>query len=240
MVALIVIGIVLGFLLLDLGIQYYEKKRAAAKAPAIDLQPAAARLDPSKLLSDFLMPLGFFFHPGHTWARIHDKGMITVGADDFAQKVLGKIDRVSLPKVGQVLKSNAPAFKITQGQKEATFSAPVTGTVLEVNEHLRNNPGLIKEEPYKSGWVFKVQPSSIADDLKPLFIADKAVQWLKKEIAAFRDFLVEAAGKDSELGVTVADGGVPISGVMEELGTTQWNEFQQRFLNTENRGGKQR
>jgi glycine cleavage system H lipoate-binding protein len=235
MIALTVIGIVLGFLLLDLAIQRYEKRKAAAKA-VIELEPAAGRTA-KELLSDFLMPLGFFFHPGHTWARIHDKGLVTVGADDFAQKALGRIDRVNLPKVGQELKSNTPAFKIIQGDKEATFSAPINGTVLEVNEQLKNNPGLIKAHPYKTGWVYKVKPSSIADDLKPLYIADKAVQWLKKEIAAFRNFLMDAAGKDSQLGLTVADGGVPISGVMEEFGPADWKNFQQRFLNADAKGG---
>lgn len=188
MVGLAVIAIILGFLLLDLGIQYWEKKRATAKAPIYALRPAAPQWNPAKLLSDFLMPLGVFFHPGHTWVRIHDKGTVTVGADDFAQKVLGRIDRVRLPQVGQELKSNSPAFSVVQGQKEATFAAPVNGTVLEVNENLLRNPTLLKDQPYKGGWVMRVKPSSIGDDLKSLTIADKAVLWLKKEVGGTARF----------------------------------------------------
>lgn len=235
MVALAVIGIVIGFLLLDLAIQYLSKI-GEARAPAIATRLATAPLNPGKLLSDFLMPLGFFFHPGHTWVRIQDKGLVTVGADDFAQKALGRIDQVRLPSVGQELKANLPAFAIIQGQKEATFSAPVSGTVLEVNEDLSRNPGLMKDQPYKSGWVLKVRPSSIADDLKPLHIADKAVQWLKEEIIALRDFIVEVAGRESELGATVADGGVPVSGVMERFEGSDWKKFQERFLSVGNLG----
>jgi len=235
MVALTVVGIIIGFLLLDLGIQYLGK-RATAKAPVYTIRPAAAQWNPAKLLSDFLMPLGFFFHPGHTWVRIHDRGTVTVGADDFAQRVLGKIDRVTLPRVGQELKSNSPAFKVIQGQKEATFAAPVNGTVLEVNEDLLRNPELLKNQPYKTGWVLKVRPSSIGDDLKSMVIADNAVQWLKREVGAFRDFLVEVAGRNSELGTTLADGGVPVSGVMEQFGPADWKKFQQRFLSVDGRG----
>jgi glycine cleavage system H lipoate-binding protein len=233
MIALTVIGIVLGFLLLDLGIQYFENRKAARATAAI---PQAVPSTPKKLLSNFLMPLGYFFHPGHTWARIQEKGLVTVGADDFAHKALGRIDRVSLPKVGQELKSNSPAFKIVQGQKEATFTAPINGTVLEVNEALLKNPGLLKEKPYKTGWVMKMRPSSISDDLKPLLIADKAVQWLKGEVGAFRDFLVGIAGQGSELGTTVADGGTPISGVLEEFDATQWKKFEKRFLSNHSAG----
>lgn len=239
MVAVTVIGIIMGFLLLDLGIQYYTK-RAAARAPALAGRPGIAGFNPKKLLSDFLLPLGFFFHPGHTWARIQDQGVVTVGADDFAQKVLGRIDRVHLPQVGQELKANSPAFSVIQGQKEAAFAAPVSGTVLEVNEDLIRNPDLMKTQPYKAGWAFKVQPSSIADDLKPLHIADRAVEWLKKEIGRFRDFIVEVAGRESELGTTVADGGVPVSGVMEHFQAPDWHKFQQRFLTVENEGSMQR
>ena len=233
MVAITVIGIIVAFLLLDLGIRYFTRRAAA---PAAAIQAAASRFNPKNLLSNFLMPLGFFFHPGHTWVRIQDKGLVTVGVDDFSQKVLGKIDRVGLPRVGQELKANSPAFNIIQGQKKATFVAPVSGTVLEVNEDLNRNPGLMKDQPYKAGWIFKARPSSIADDLKPLHIADKAVQWLKKEIGSFRDFIVEVAGRESELGATVADGGVPVSGVMEQFSAADWNKFQQRFLSVENEG----
>ena len=235
MAAIIVIGIVIGFLLLDLGIQYFGK-RAAVKAPAAVIQTAVAQLNPKKLLSDFLIPLGFFFHPGHTWVNIQEKGSIIVGADDFAQKALGRIDHVDLPRVGQELRVNSPAFVVRQGQKEAAFAAPVNGTVLEVNKNLNFNPGLMKDQPYKDGWVIKVQPSSIADDLQPLYIADKAVQWLRKEINAFRDFIVEVAGRNSELGATVADGGVPVNGVMDEFGTADWKRFQQHFLRVANEG----
>jgi glycine cleavage system H lipoate-binding protein len=233
MIALTVIGIVLGFLLLDLVIQYYENRKAASATAAI---PQKVSLNPKKLLSDFLMPLGYFFHPGHTWARIQEKGLVTVGADDFAHKALGRIDRIALPKVGQELKSNTPAFKLVQGQKEASFSAPVNGTVLEVNEKLIKNPELLKEQPYKTGWVLKMRPSSISEDLKPLYIADKAVSWLKTEIGAFRDFLVNIAGQGTELGTTVADGGIPISGVLEEFDSAEWKKFEQRFLSNHSTG----
>jgi glycine cleavage system H lipoate-binding protein len=233
MIALTVIGIILGFLLLDLGIQYFENRKAARATSAI---PQTATFDPKKLLSDFLMPLGYFFHPGHTWARIQEKGLVTVGADDFAHKALGRIDRITLPKVGQELRLNSPAFKIIQGQKEASFVAPVNGTVLEVNEKLIQNPSLLKEQPYKTGWVLKMRPTSISDDLKPLFIADKAVKWLKSEIGALRDFLVGIAGQGTELGTTVADGGIPVSGVLEEFDSAEWKKFEKRFLSNHNSG----
>jgi hypothetical protein len=78
MVTLAVVGIITGFLLLDLGIQYLGK-RARAKASVCAIRPTAAQWNPAKPISDFLMPLGFFFRPGHTWIRIHDRGTVTAG-----------------------------------------------------------------------------------------------------------------------------------------------------------------
>lgn len=224
MVAFTVIVLIFGFILLDLAIQYYNKGRAAQL-------PATIASYVEELLSDFLMPLGYFFHPGHTWARIKENGEITIGPDDFVQKSLGKIDSVSLPKVGQVLNANSPAFELLQNGKKVTFNAPISGTVIAVNDQLKDAPSQIKGEPYESGWIARIQPSSAATELKALMIADSANKWLKKEIAALRDFMVDIAGQKSELGVTIADGGVPVSGVLQEFGESEWGKFQDRFLN---------
>ncbi len=224
MIALTVLFIIFGFILLDLAIQYYNKGRTAEL-------PAKIASHVEDFLSDFLMPLGFFFHPGHTWARIRNDGEIIIGSDDFVQKSLGRVDGISLPKVGQVLNANSPAFELFQGKKKVTFNAPISGTVTAVNDRLTEAPNKINNEPYESGWVARIQPSSAPKDLKELYIADSAGQWLKKEIASLRDFVVNIAGQKSELGVTIADGGVPISGVLQEFGETEWSKFQQQFLN---------
>jgi glycine cleavage system H lipoate-binding protein len=224
MVAVTVIALIVAFILLDMGIQYFRKARMSEM-----VSHASTKVE--ELLSDFLMPLGVFFHPGHTWVRIQDRGEIIVGTDDFVQKSLGTIDRVELPKVGSTVRSNSPAFRLFQGSKYATFLAPINGTVIAVNEQVKQNPEVMKDQPYESGWVMKIKPSSAAEDLKSLMIADPAVKWLKREVSAFRDFLSEIAGKKSELGLTLADGGIPISGVMEGFGNSEWNSFQQNFLN---------
>ena len=226
MVALTVLALIFGFIILDLAIQYYNNGRAAEL-------PAKIASHVEDLLSDFLMPLGFFFHPGHTWARIKDNGEITIGPDDFVQKSLGNIDGVRLPKVGQVLNANSPAFELLQSGKKVTFNAPISGTVIAVNDQLMEAPHKINNQPYESGWIARIQPSSVTKELKALMIADSAGQWLRKEIAALRDFMVDIAGQKSELGVTIADGGVPISGVLQEFGETEWNKFQQQFLNNQ-------
>jgi len=228
MVALIVVLIIAAFMLLDVGIQYIQKPRAMAVLSAATSRIMHAADD---LMSDFLLPLGYFFHPGHTWARIQESGDVLIGSDDFANKVLGNVERITLPEVGQQVRLNTPVFQLIQGGKRAAFMAPVSGTVLEVNAQLRDKPTLLRDNPYGSGWVLKVRPTSAADDLKGLLIAEPAKQWLKNEIRGFRDFLMEAAGRKSELGMTLADGGVPVSGVMEQFGEAEWNAFQDRFLN---------
>ena len=227
MVALTAILLIVGFFLLDMGIRYVFKPQNVQVLSAALFKITTAADD---LLSDFLLPLGYFFHPGHTWARIQDRGEILIGADDFSQKTLGRIDSISLPKVGQEISLNSPAFKIFQSDKAATFMSPVSGTVVEVNKELSESPDMLKTHPYGSGWIMKVKPVSADLELKSLMLADSAKQWLQKEIGTFRDFLMEIAGQKSQLGMTLADGGVPVSGVMQEFGNEEWNRFQERFL----------
>jgi hypothetical protein len=131
------------------------------------------------------------------------------------------------------LDANSPAFELLQNGKKVTFNAPLSGTVIAVNDQLVEAPDQINNQPYESGWIARVQPSSAAKELKGLMIAESASQWLRKEIAALRDFVVDIAGQKSELGVTIADGGVPVSGVLQEFGDNEWNRFQQQFLNNQ-------
>jgi len=235
MIAITVIGIIVGFVLLDLAIRRWQD-RLAPRVLAHHATTSGSSSSRPVLLSDFLLPTNYFLHPGHTWLRIREKGCVTVGIDDFVAKTLGRIERIDLPRVGAEIRSNAPAFTISQGRKRASLPAPVSGTVTGVNTALAENPDLLAERPYESGWVLEIRPASLQEDLARLSIAGGAVEWLKREIRSFREFLMELAGRESALGTTLADGGLPVSGVLEHFDRNEWEEYQKRFLKVSNQG----
>ena len=58
-------------------------------------------------IAGFLIPGDVMFHPGHAWARVEGDDMVTVGMDDFAAKLLGSVDSMSLPREGSKVKQGS-------------------------------------------------------------------------------------------------------------------------------------
>lgn len=182
----------------------------------------------ARVKKEFVMPLGYFFHPGHTWAKIEDSGEVSIGVDDFASKLIGKIDSVELPEVGCELRQGYAAFKIKQGVRVAEFVSPVSGEVVEVNRDV--NASEIVKDPYYRGWLVRVRPSDLKSDLAGLEIAKDAVQWMRSEIKQLIELLWGQVSQPVELGQTAQDGGLPIQGVLEKMDDATWRRFSKQFL----------
>jgi glycine cleavage system H protein len=88
----------------------------------------------------------------HIWVRV-EGGKAVVGLTDYAQGELGKITSVELPEVGDEIQQEDSFGSIEARKTVADLYAPLTGTVLELNEELIDNPALLNEDPYDSGWI---------------------------------------------------------------------------------------
>ncbi len=92
----------------------------------------------------------------HEWVRL-DGDVAEVGITHFAQEALGDIVYVSLPKVGDSVNAGQPCGEVESTKSVSDIYAPLSGTVLEVNEQLDAEPQSINEAPYASGWLFKLR-----------------------------------------------------------------------------------
>lgn len=91
----------------------------------------------------------------HIWVRVEgDKAV--VGITDYAQSELGKITSIELPEAGDEIQQEDSFGSIEARKTVADLYAPLTGTVLELNEELLDNPALLNEDPYDSGWIIVV------------------------------------------------------------------------------------
>ncbi len=88
----------------------------------------------------------------HIWVRV-EGGKAVVGITDYAQSELGKITSIELPEVGDEIQQEDSFGSIEARKTVADLYAPLTGTVLELNEELLDNPALLNEDPYDSGWI---------------------------------------------------------------------------------------
>ncbi|MBZ4333639.1 MULTISPECIES: glycine cleavage system protein GcvH [unclassified Corallococcus] len=94
----------------------------------------------------------------HEWARITGKTVV-VGVTHHAQESLGDVVYVELPKLGATLTEGKNFGVIESTKAVSDLFAPISGTVVKVNDALTGNPSLINSDPYGQGWIVEVEPS---------------------------------------------------------------------------------
>jgi glycine cleavage system H lipoate-binding protein len=233
MVAVLVAVTVILLVTLDLLIRWRLARRARP-APAL-VRAAAHVMDlllPSLTPERFALPGGLFFHRGHTWANLLFSGQVKVGLDDFLQKLLGRIDAVTLPPLGIEVKQGKPFAMIRQGTRAVILTAPVDGVVCAINGELVKAPGLLKRDPYTRGWLVALRPTNLAADFSRLTVGERALAWLKGELTRLQEFLYVTLTlkRDALVGATAADGGLLADGLLEHMDDETWAEFHAKFL----------
>jgi glycine cleavage system H protein len=172
----------------------------------------------------FQVPAGVHLHPGHTWARLEPDGLVAVGADDFAHRLVGPT-RVQLPRLGTHVAQGEPAIELVLDDKRVPMLSPVDGTVVAVNSAAREKvDGL--DDPYGAGWLFKVKAPRLAANLRQLLVDAPAHRLLEdaSERLALR--------MSPELGRVLQDGGAPIHGIARELAGDGWDDLARSFFLT--------
>lgn len=102
----------------------------------------------------------------HEWIQIHGK-IGTIGISSYAQKELGEIVSIELPKVGQVVKAKQEVCVLESTKAAADVYTPSSGKITAVNEALKKDPSLINKNPETTGWLFQIELSN-PKELDPL------------------------------------------------------------------------
>ena len=186
-----------------------------------EILPVHARIQES----GFELAEDFYYHEGHTWARPEYGGRVRIGLDDFAQKLIGKLGRVELPNVGQVLEQGKVGFQIRRNGEVAQVLSPIDGIVAHVNDRLKDRPDLTNESCYETGWLFAVEPVRLRKNLKGLYYGEEARNFISEE----REKLFNLADDDLQV---AADGGATVEDISQELEGESWSKFVKTFLKT--------
>lgn len=104
---------------------------------------------------------GLYYTKDHEWVKVEGKEAL-VGITDFAQHALGAIVYVELPELDEEIEGEESFGTIESVKAASDMLMPVTGTVLEVNEDLENDPSLVNSNPYEN-WIMKISLSNPAD-----------------------------------------------------------------------------
>lgn len=112
------------------------------------------------------------------WVRVEGE-VARIGITDYAQKMLRDVVGIELPRQGAKVKREQSVAVIESIKATAEVYTPVTGTVVEVNEKLRDEPELVNKDPYGGGWIVAVKmddPKELEQLLKPQEYAERKQQ----------------------------------------------------------------
>ncbi len=104
----------------------------------------------------------FKFAATHEWVSLNEN-IATVGISDHAQKEISDVVFIELPKKGRVVRQKESAMIIESVKAAFDIYAPVSGTVTEVNERLKDHPELVNQAPFSEGWLFRVECSDLKE-----------------------------------------------------------------------------
>ena len=111
-------------------------------------------------------PEHLFYTKEHEWANFKDNEVI-IGITDYAQSQLGDIIFIEFPEIGDQVNAGDSFGEVEAVKTVSELYAPVTGTILEVNENLEDSADLVNSDPYGDGWLIKIKPTNLneKDDL---------------------------------------------------------------------------
>jgi glycine cleavage system H protein len=108
------------------------------------------------------IPQDLKFTSSHEWVKQLGDGIAEFGISDHAQHALGDLVFVELPDIGRALKAGEPCAVVESVKAASDIYAPLSGTVVAVNEQLRHTPELINRDPYGGGWLVRLRPEAAA------------------------------------------------------------------------------
>jgi glycine cleavage system H lipoate-binding protein len=194
-----------------------EKSQARVAAPA--------SLSKMVEVFGFKVPTStYYLHRGHTWAVLEDSGQVRVGMDDFSQKILGPAEAIEFPQVGRAYYQDHVCMALVRQGHKAKVLAPVDGIVQEINTMVQQQAGLVHDDPYGEGWLFKVQPTNLNRNLDTLYSGEINGSWIDQESHRLLGLM------DTTTGVTLPDGGAVIDDVYGNFPAMGWRRLVQEFL----------
>jgi glycine cleavage system H protein len=121
-----------------------------------------------RMSEEYKVEEGLYYTKEHEWAKKLDDGNVAVGISDYAQAQLHDVVYVELPEEETEVGVCEAIGAVESVKAVSDMYAPVGGVIVEVNEELLDAPEKINDDPYGEGWIAKIEPNNLEEDLGKL------------------------------------------------------------------------
>jgi glycine cleavage system H lipoate-binding protein len=219
MTVLLVLLTFVTFLLID----HFHSRKVVVQ-PAVQVpKREAPRLAPS-LVGGFQVPEKLRYHPGHTWALSESPSLVRVGIDEFASKLTGKIERITLPQRGQWIRQGQKIWSLHRDGATVDMVSPIEGSVADINENAVRDPELACKDPYGEGWLLTVQSPDAKTNFRNLLGGALARWWTEESASRLQRRMPMA------LGALAQDGGVAMDNLAAQIPDKDWAALAKEFF----------
>ena len=209
------------FLLID-----YVRSQKSVKEAAVQpvVREVPSHVVPA-MVSGFQVPENVRYHSGHTWALSESRELVRVGLDDFASKLIGKIESISLPQRGRWVRQGQKIWTIFRDGKSVDMVSPIEGTVSDVNEAVAKDPSLALKDPFGEGWIVTVQAPDSKINFRNLIGGGLARMWTEDSALRLRKRMPVAMAA-----ALAQDGGVAVDDITAHLPNEDWATLTKEFF----------
>jgi len=213
MVAALVLGTFICFVLFDYFLQM--RRPQAAQAVTVPVERSEVSI-PMDIVGGFKLPVGLSYHSGHAWAARESRSVVRIGLDDFAARLLGKIDHLNLPARGRWLRQGEKGWTVGRAGHCFEMLSPIEGEVVDVNPEILKDPSIVQKDPFGAGWLVAVNSPAADSNLKNLLRGSLAQRWMEESVATLQAHISPSCG------VHLQDGGHAISDLLSVVPEESW------------------
>ena len=204
-------------------IDHFYSKKHMAVAPVLAAAKPQPRLVPG-LVGGFRVPENLRYHPGHTWALSESPNLVRVGMDDFASKLIGRVERIVLPQRGQWIRQGQKMATIYRDGVAVDMVSPIEGSVADVNDGVSADPKLTQNDPYGEGWLVTVQSPDAKTNFRNLLGGTLARWWTEESAGRLQKKMPMLCGALAQ------DGGVAMNNLADEIPDQEWATMTKEFF----------
>ena len=124
----------------------------------------------------------FYRVDDHTWVKVNDDGTVSIGMTDVAQSMAGPLLHAKAKGVGTKREKGKPLATVESAKWVGPVKSPVSGEIVEVNSKVAQRATIINQSPYNEGWIVRMKPANLQDDLAEMLSGEAVVEAYRMKI----------------------------------------------------------